>query len=193
MGRHASIAIRMALITIVIFGVLYPLAITAISQVLFPRQSNGSLLQEQGKVIGSKLIGQQFTRPEYFHPRPSAAGKGYDAAASGGSNLGPTNKVFIKTVGDRVKTAENRNQIPVDMVTSSGSGLDPDISIANAYTQASRVAKARSLSETRIRELIELNVTKRTFGFLGEPRVNVLTINMKLDTIKISSIKQAGI
>lgn len=187
MGRHISIAIRMALVTIVVFGVIYPLVMTGIAQVLFPRQANGSLVKEHGTVIGSELIGQQFAGPGYFHPRPSAAGKGYDAASSGGSNLGPTSKALADTIRNRAETVVQQNsglgegRIPVDMVTASGSGLDPDISVANAYAQTLRVAKARGLSDARVRELVDMNVTRRTLGFLGEPRVNVLRINRTLD------------
>lgn len=187
MGRHTSIAIRMALVTIVVFGVIYPLVMTGIAQVLFPRQANGSLVKEHGTVIGSELIGQQFAGPGYFHPRPSAAGKGYDAASSGGSNLGPTSKALADTIRNRAETAVQQNsglgkgRIPVDMVTASGSGLDPDISIANAYAQTLRVAKARGLSDARVRKLVDMNVTRRTLGFLGESRVNVLRINRTLD------------
>jgi len=179
----------MALVTMIIFGLIYPLAMTGVSQVLFPHQANGSLIREHGKVIGSELIGQQFTGPEYFHPRPSAAGKGYDAVASGGSNLGPTSKVFINSVNESIKTAMQENPglvkggIPADMVTTSASGLDPDISVANAYAQVSRLAKARGVSDSSVRELVNKNTTGRTLGFMGEPRVNVLKINRELDVI----------
>lgn len=187
MGRHTSIAIRMALVTIIIFGVIYPLAMTGIAQLLFPRQANGSLVKDHGKVVGSELIGQQFTEPSYFHPRPSAAGKGYDAASSGGSNLGPTSRALSDTVRERSETAVQQNsslgkgRIPADMVTASGSGLDPDISVANAYAQVPRVAKARGMSGANVRELVGANITRRTLGFLGEPRVNVLRINRAMD------------
>lgn len=187
MGRHTTIAIRMALVTMVIFGLIYPLAMTGISQVLFPHQANGSLIREHGRVIGSELIGQQFTGPGYFHPRPSAAGEGYDAAASGGSNLGPTSKALADSVKDRIKTAMQENpelakgSIPADMVTASASGLDPDISVANAYAQVTRVAKTRGVSDSSVKELVDKSITGRTLGFMGEPRVNVLTINRALD------------
>lgn len=177
----------MALVTILLFGVIYPIAMTGIAQVLFPRQANGSLVKEHGKVIGSELIGQQFAGPGYFHPRPSAAGKGYDAASSGGSNLGPTSKALADTVKKRSEAAVQQNsglakgQIPVDMVTASGSGLDPDISVANAYAQAPRVATARRVSDAKVKELVDKNTTARTFGFAGERRVNVLRINRALD------------
>lgn len=189
MGRHISIAIRMALITMIILGFIYPLAMTGIAQVLFPRQANGSLIKMHGRVIGSELIGQQFTKPEYFHSRPSAAGKGYDAASSSGSNMGPTNRAFVDTVKNRSSITKqqnpslNKDRIPVDMVTASGSGLDPDISVANAYAQVPRVAKARGMSDSDVRLLIDKSITKRTLGFLGEPRINVMQLNMALDKI----------
>ncbi|MHB9036605.1 MAG: potassium-transporting ATPase subunit KdpC [Armatimonadota bacterium] len=189
MGRHVSIAIRMALVTIVVFGVLYPLAMTGIAQVLFPRQANGSLVKEHGKVVGSELIGQQFVGAGYFHSRPSAAGKGYDAASSGGSNLGPTSKALADTVSGRVEVVVRQNpglvkgRVPVDMVTASASGLDPDISVANAYAQVTRVAKARGLSNSRVKELVDTNMIGRMLGFLGEPRINVLQINRALDAL----------
>ena len=189
MGRHTSIAIRMALVTMAVLGILYPLVMTGLAQLLFPKQANGSLLRVNGRVIGSELIGQQFTGLNYFHSRPSAAGKGYDAVSSGGSNLGPTSKVLLKAVGERSKSVRLQNpgvdagQIPVDMVTASGSGLDPDISIANAYAQLPRVASARRLPAERVKQLVYDNTTQRLFGFLGEPRVNVLQINRALDDI----------
>ncbi len=187
MGRHALIAIRIAIATIIIFGVIYPLIMTGIAQVIFNKQADGSLIREHGQVIGSELIGQQFTRPEYFHPRPSAAGNGYDATSSGGSNLGPTSKELASAVKSRTRVAMQQNpelrkgRIPVDMVTASGSGLDPDVSLANAYAQVPRVAKARNISDESVRRLIDRNVTGRVLGFLGEPRVNVLRINRALD------------
>ncbi len=187
MGRHTSIAIRMALVTMVVLGILYPLVMTGLAQLLFPRQANGSLVRVNGRVIGSELIGQQFADATYFHSRPSAAGKGYDAVSSGGSNLGPTSKVLLETIADRSKAVRLQNpgvdagQIPVDMVTASGSGLDPDISIANAYAQVPRVAKTRGLSVERVKQLVADHITQRELGFLGEPRVNVLRINLELD------------
>jgi potassium-transporting ATPase KdpC subunit len=190
MGRHISIAIRIAVVTIIVFGAIYPLVMTGIAQILFPKQANGSLVKENGKVIGSQLIGQQFSTPGYFHPRPSAAGIGYDAAASGGSNLAPTSKALANSIKERSKTIVKQNygmdkdKIPVDMITSSGSGLDPDISLANANAQIPRVAKARGVSEAFIRELVKTNMTKRTLGFLGETRVNVLSINLAMDKSK---------
>jgi K+-transporting ATPase ATPase C chain len=177
----------MAFVTIIMFGVIYPLVMTAVAKAVFPKQANGSLIATQGKVIGSELIGQQFTQAGYFHPRPSAAGKGYDAAASGGSNLGPTSRTMVNSINSRVNDelhqahGLSKKRIPADMVMASGSGLDPDISPANAYAQAAGIARARSLSESSVRSLINRNITGRTFGFLGEPRVNVVRINIALD------------
>lgn len=187
MWKHISIAIRLAIMTLVITGIAYPLIITGIAQVAFPKQANGSLVKRDGKVIGSELIGQQFTRPEYFHPRPSAAGDGYDASASGGSNLGPTNEKLIERVSVDVQRVQKDNpdlagrRVPADMVTTSASGLDPDITPANAYAQVTRVARARGVSVGNIRKLVDTNITKRQLGMLGELRVNVLGLNMALD------------
>lgn len=187
MNQNLRIAILMTLVTTVIFGLLYPLAVTGLSQLFFPAQANGSLVQQNGKLLGSRLIGQPFSADWYFHPRPSAAGNGYDpvAASGGASNLGPTNKQLT----DRVKAdvaklrAENPNaSIPVDLVTTSGSGLDPDISPAAAEFQISRVSKARHMSESGLRLLVAQHTTGRQFGLFGEPRVNVLELNLDLDS-----------
>ncbi len=177
----------MAIATIVLFGLIYPLLMTGIAQVLFPRQANGSLIRQHGVVIGSTLIGQQFTAARYFHSRPSAAGKGYDASASGGSNLGPTNRALVRTVQGRIEAVRKEKptlgKVPVDMVTSSASGLDPDITLANAYAQAPRIARERGISSARIMQLIRANTTSRSLGFLGEPRVNVLRVNRALNAM----------
>lgn len=195
MWRHISIAIRLAVITLIITGIIYPLLITGIAQVAFPKQANGSLVKRGSKVIASELIGQQFIRPEYFHPRPSAAGNGYDATASGGSNLGPTSKELINRVQSDVARVRKDNpslangKVPVDMVTTSASGLDPDITLANAYVQLPRVAKARGISEDEVRKMVDANITKRQFGILGEPRINVLKLNMALDATNRISMR----
>jgi potassium-transporting ATPase KdpC subunit len=185
--RTAVIALRMLIVTAVILGLIYPLAMTGAAQVLFPSKANGSVVKVNGTVIGSSLIGQGFTAPGYFHPRPSAAGRGYDAMSSSFSNLGPTSKVLRDRVRADVIAAVKANpgltigQVPIDMVTTSASGLDPDITIANARAQAPRVAAARNLRVPRVLALIQANTTGRQLGFLGEPRVNVLALNLALD------------
>jgi K+-transporting ATPase ATPase C chain len=187
MWRSTLTAIRFAAVTLLITGILYPLAMTGLAHVVFPNKANGSLIKEGDQVIGSKYIAQQFSRPEYFHPRPSAAGDGYDAMASGASNLGPTSAKLIDRVRSAVAetVAENpgieAGEVPVDMVTASGSGLDPDISPANAYAQVPRVAAARQMSEEEVMGLVEENTQDRALGFLGEQRVNVLELNLALD------------
>ncbi len=178
-------AILVTLFLTAITGIIYPLAMTGIAQVVFPHQANGSLIVEGDQVVGSKLIGQNFAGDGYFHPRPSAAGtNGYDASASGGSNLGPNDAGLFKRIGDSAKQLADENpgtKIPVDLVTTSGSGLDPHISPAGAELQVARVAKARKLSEDAVRELVRANTEGRQFGVLGEPRVNVLLLNLALD------------
>ena len=186
--------IRPALMTLLIFtiltGLFYPLVITGIAQLVFPRQANGSLIVRNGQTVGSILIGQQFDDPKYFWGRLSATGQvPYDAAASSGSNLGPTNPALLDEVKTRIaalKAADpsNTQPIPVDLVTSSGSGLDPNISIAAALYQVPRVAKVRGLSESAVRVLVDQYTQRRQLGFLGEPRVNVLGLNLALDEIK---------
>jgi potassium-transporting ATPase KdpC subunit len=187
MTRHLNVALRMTLVTAVLLGLLYPLAITGIAQVVFPGAADGRLVKVDGRVVGSSLIAQGFTDAGYFHPRPSAAGDGYDAMASSFSNLGPTNQTLIDRVTKDVKTAIADNPglkmgtVPVDMVTTSASGLDPHITIANAHAQAPRVAQARSMSTADILRMVDSATRERTFGFLGEPRVNVLELNLALD------------
>ena len=179
-------AIRFTLVTTVLLGLGYPLLVTAIAEVIFPHEAAGSLILKDGQVIGSELLAQSFTSDRYFHPRPSAAGNGYDATASGGSNLAQSNAKLVQRVqGDIDKlSAENPGEpVPIDMVTTSGSGLDPDITPDNAYFQARRVAKARGLSEDQVRNLIAANTSGRQLGLLGEPRVNVLALNLALDKL----------
>ena len=187
MWRQFAPALRIVLTFTVLTGFLYPGLVIGICQLLFPRQANGSLVEVNGQVIGSSLIGQNFTKPEYLHPRPSAAGSdGYDASASTGSNYGPTNQKLI----DRVKASADQfrkenpdysGPIPSDLVTASGSGLDPDISAASAEAQAPRIAKARGITVEQVRQLIAGQTEGRSLGFLGEPRVNVLALNLDLD------------
>ena len=187
MTRYLGTAVRMTILTAIVLGLIYPLAITGIAQVLFPGAANGSLVKANGRVIGSSLIAQGFTGAGYFHPRPSAAGAGYDAMASSASNLGPTSRVLVDRVRADVRTQIAANPglrlgaVPVDMVTTSGSGLDPDITVANARAQAPRVATARGMSLATVLALIARHTTARQLGFLGEPRVNVLELNLALD------------
>ena len=159
----------------VLLGIVYPMALTGIAQVVFPAAANGSLIERDGSVVGSRLIGQAFSRPDYFHPRPSAAGKGYDATASAGSNLGPTSKALADRVKDEVSSLQTSagDPVPPDLVTTSASGLDPHISPEAAYFQVSRVAAARGVSETAVRTLVAEHAAGPALGFLGDPRVNV--------------------
>jgi K+-transporting ATPase ATPase C chain len=180
-------AIVMTLILVVVTGVLYPGVVTGLARVLFPHQAAGSLVEVNGRVIGSELIGQQFAQPHYFHPRPSAAGAGYDAAASSGTNKGPTDRKLADTLiggrADSVRTALGvAVALPSDMVTASASGLDPHVSPANALLQVARVARARGIDSTAVRALVEGRIEGRQFGFFGEPRVNVLMLNIALDS-----------
>ena len=188
--------LRPVLLSAVLFmgvtGLAYPLAVTGIANVLFPHQAQGSLIKQDGKVIGSEVIGQQFDKPDYFHSRPSLTGTApYNGGASGASNHGPTNRKLIDAVGERVAAYRTENGlpadvlVPVDAVTASASGLDPDISLANAQLQAARVAKNRQLPEQRVRELITTQATPRVLGLLGEPRVNVLQLNRALDALRV--------
>jgi K+-transporting ATPase ATPase C chain len=179
-------AVMLTLVITVLTGLVYPLVVTGLSQVLFAHRANGSLIVANGKVVGSELIGQKFTRPEYFHGRPSAAGDGYDAANSGASNFGPTNKALVDRVRDDVKKFRQENPtytgpIPADLLTTSASGLDPHISPASAFAQVDRVAKARGVAADVVRRAVEQRVEGRQFGIFGEPRVNVLALNLDLD------------
>jgi potassium-transporting ATPase KdpC subunit len=184
MRRNLIIAIFYTLVTTVIFGLVYPFVVTGIAQVLFKDKANGQLLQRNGQLVGSRIIGQPFTAAGYFHSRPSAAGNGYDAANSSGSNYAPTNKKLIDRVTGDVSALEldhPNTDVPIDLVTASGSGLDPDITPAAAEFQVTRIARERHLSEDAVRRLVVQHTLGRQLGFLGEPRVNVLELNLALD------------
>jgi potassium-transporting ATPase KdpC subunit len=185
--RNLLISIWMTLATTVLLGIIYPLVVTGLAQVLYPHRANGEIIESRGKLVGSRLIGQPFTAAGYFHSRPSAAGPaGYDPTQSQGSNLAPTNKALLDRVSASVQTlqAENPNTpIPIDLVTASASGLDPDISPASAEFQIPRVAKERKMSEADLRSVVQRHTQQRQFGILGEPRVNVLELNIDLDQI----------
>ena len=195
MIRQLRPALIITLAFFIITGLAYPMAITGIAQLLFPKQANGSLIRQNGVVRGSYLIGQDFKSAKYFHPRPSAAGNGYDPMQSGGSNLGPTNKLFVASVARRVVEYRKENGlpphtlVPPDAVTASASGLDPDISPENALLQAGRVAQARSLPAQKVLNLVKRYTDGRQFGILGEPRVNVVRLNMALDELTANTHK----
>jgi len=186
MKKNLLISLWFTLVTTVMFGLIYPLAVTGFSQLLFPGKANGQVIEKNGKLVGSRIIGQAFTGPGYFHSRPSAAGtgNGYDPTSSSGSNLGPTSKVLLDRVNGEVQKlhAENPGSpIPVDLITTSGSGLDPDVSPAAAEFQISRIARERHVSEPELRSLVAKHTVGRQLGVLGEPRVNVLELNLDLD------------
>lgn len=185
MKKNLITAVLMTIVTTILLGIIYPLVVTGLAKAFFPAKANGQLIERNGKVIGSRIIGQAFTGPAYFHPRPSAAGNnGYDAANSGGSNLGPTNQKLMDRVKQDVATlqAENPGQpVPIDLVTTSASGLDPDISPAAADFQVPGVARERGMSQDDLRRLVAKHTEGRQLGFLGEPRVNVLELNLDLD------------
>jgi len=187
MKQNLKIAILMTVVTTVLLGVIYPLVVTGLAQVLFRDKANGQLIVRNGQVVGSRIIGQSFAGAGYLHSRPSAAGNGYDAANSGGSNLGPTNHVLIDRVNADVARLQAENPgkpVPIDLVTTSASGLDPDITPAGAEFQVPRVAHERGLSEDQVRGIIAQYTQGRQLGFLGEPRVNVLEVNLALDELK---------
>ena len=185
MKKNLITAILMTIATTILLGMIYPLVVTGLAKVLFPDKANGQLIQRNGKVVGSRIIGQAFTGPAYFHSRPSAAGNGYDASNSGGTNLGPTNQKLVDRVKQDVATLQTENPakpVPIDLVTTSASGLDPDITPAAAEFQISRVARERGTSEDELHRLIAKHTENRQLGFLGEPRVNVLELNLDLDS-----------
>jgi potassium-transporting ATPase KdpC subunit len=186
MKKNLITAFLMTIATTILLGIIYPLVITGLSQLLFKDKANGQLITRNGETIGSRIIAQPFTSPRYFHPRPSAAGNGYDAANSGGTNLAPTNQKLIDRVREDAAALhqENPNQpIPVDLLTTSASGLDPEISPAAADFQIPRVARERGLSESAVRDLVQKHTAQRDLGLLGEPRVNVLELNLALDDL----------
>jgi K+-transporting ATPase ATPase C chain len=189
MRRHLVTAVLYTIVTTVLFGVVYPFVVTGLAQVLFHDKANGQLLYKNGELVGSRIIGQSFTAPQYFHSRPSAAGNGYDAANSGASNYAPTNKKLIDRVAGDVAAYQPEHpgtDVPIDLVTASASGLDPDITPAGAEFQVARVAKERHLPEDAVRRLVVGQMQGRQLGFLGEPRVNVLLLNLDLDRLTAS-------
>jgi potassium-transporting ATPase KdpC subunit len=184
MKKNLISALLMTVATTILLGIIYPLVVTALAQLIFPRQANGQLIEKAGITVGSRIIGQGFAGPGYFHSRPSAAGNGYDAANSNGSQLGPTNQKLIDRVKSDVSAAQADNPgapVPIDLVTASASGIDPHITPASADFQLSRVAKERGASIDQLRVLVDKHTEGRQFGFLGEPRVNVLELNLDLD------------
>ena len=186
MKQNLKIAILMTIVTTVLLGIIYPLVVTGLAQVMFHDKANGQLISRHGEIVGSRIIGQAFVGPGYLHSRPSAAGNGYDAANSNGSQLGPTNQKLIDRVnGDVARLqAENPGQpVPIDLVTTSASGLDPDITPAAAEFQVPRLARERGLGEDQVRQIIQRHTYGRQLGFLGEPRVNVLEVNLALDDL----------
>jgi len=184
MKKNLLISVLFTIVTTILLGLIYPLVVTGLAQLIFPDKANGQLMKRNGTVIGSRIIAQPFTGPGFFHPRPSAAGaNGYDASNSGGSNLGPTNQKLIDRVSADVASAKAENPgtpVPIDLVTTSASGFDPDITPASAEFQVPRVARARGLTEDAVRRLVQQHTSNRQFGFFGEPRVNVLELNLSL-------------
>lgn len=191
MKKHLYTACVYTAISALVLGVVYPLAITGVAQLLFHNNANGQLIYHDGELVGSRIIGQSFTGPTYFHDRPSAAGNGYDASSSSGSNLAPTNKALIDRVNASVTVESTGSPVPVDLVTASGSGLDPDITPAAAFYQIPRIARERRLPESVVSNLVRAHIAARQLGLLGEPRVNVLELNMALDRLAHSQVTSA--
>lgn len=184
--RHMVPAVLITLVTVVLFGIVYPVVMTLVSEIAFPAQANGSIVYVGGRAVGSSIIGQMWKKPRYFHGRPSAAGNGYDPTSTGATNLGPTSKKLIDTTRSAIKAIQKENpdavgDVPMDLVTTSASGLDPDISPEGAYYQAPRVAKARHMTIDAVRALVSSHIVPRTLGLLGEPHVNVMQLNLALD------------
>jgi K+-transporting ATPase ATPase C chain len=187
--RHLVPAVLMTLVTVILFGIVYPVVMTAVSELVLPAQANGSLVYVGGRAVGSSIIGQMWKKPQYFHGRPSAAGNGYDPTSTGATNLGPTSKKLVDTTRAAIKAMQKENpdavgDVPMDLVTTSASGLDPDISPEGAYYQAPRVAKARHVTVDAVRAIIASHIVPRTLGLLGEPHVNVMQLNLALDGLK---------
>jgi K+-transporting ATPase ATPase C chain len=185
--RHILTGIRYTIVSVIFFGLIYPLVMTGLAQAIFPYQANGSMITVNGKTVGSEIIGQLWTKPQYFQGRPSAAGsKGYDPTSTGGTNLGPTSKKLLDSTAATVKALiaanpDAKGPVPADLVSSSASGIDPEISPEGAYFQIARVAKARRMSQDAVRAIVDAHTRGRDLGFLGEPRVNVLDLNLALD------------
>jgi K+-transporting ATPase ATPase C chain len=184
--RHIGPAVMYTIVSVILLGIVYPLAMTGLAELIFPTQASGSIVYRNGHAVGSDIIGQLWTKPEYFHGRPSAAGSGYDPTSTSGTNLGPTSKKLIDATAATIKALKKDNPdaaglVPMDLVTSSGSGIDPDISPGAAYYQAPRVAKARQMNVNAVRAVVAAHILPRELGFLGEPRVNVMQLNLSLD------------
>jgi K+-transporting ATPase ATPase C chain len=184
--HHIGPAVMYTIVSVILLGIIYPLAMTGISELVFPSQASGSIVYRNGTAVGSDIVGQLWTEPQYFHGRPSAAGSGYDPTSTGGTNIGPTSKKLIDATAATIKALKKDNPdaegpIPMDLVTSSASGIDPDISPEAAYYQAPRIAKARHVNLNAVRVIIASHIVPRTLGFLGEPRVNVMQLNLDMD------------
>ena len=181
MKKNLVTSVLMTIATTVLLGIFYPLVVTGIAQLFFRDKANGQLIEQNGKIVGSRIIGQTFSGPRYFHSRPSAAGNGYDASSSGASNLGPTNHALVDRIAASVAAENSASPVPIDLVTTSGSGLDPDISPAAAEFQIARVSRERHVSEGLVRQLVRKHTVGRQWNFMGEPRVNVLELNLDLN------------